>query len=115
MLTGKILRRTRDGLDAPATRTENSTASYGHRNIEGLAFDARARCGIRVRRAGRRRLEPIVKGRNYGLLRPRAAGMNDSVNPESTWRPSTSSPAGLAIAHLPHSSPRCASASSRSP
>ena len=42
-LTGKILRLRPNGRAAPGNPFDNRTWSYGHRNIEGLAFDAENR------------------------------------------------------------------------
>ena len=52
-LNGKILRLRPDGRAAPGNPFDNRTWSYGHRNIEGLAFDAAGPAlGHGVRRAG---------------------------------------------------------------
>ena len=100
-LTGKILRLTADGRAAPGNPYGNRTWSYGHRNIEGLAFDARGRLwATEFGEQDADELNLIVKGKNYGWPEAEGrSGNDDFVNPKLTWRPtSTSSPAGLAIA-----------------
>jgi glucose/arabinose dehydrogenase len=99
-LTGKILRLTTDGDAAPGNPYGNRTWSYGHRNIEGLAFDARGR--LWATEFGDQKsdeLNLIVKGGNYGW--PDVEGdsnNNDFEAPKYTWSPTSDcSPAGLAI------------------
>lgn len=100
-LAGKILRIRPDGRAAPGNPYDNRTWSYGHRNVEGLAFDADGR--LWATEFGDKRsdeLNRIRKGRNYGW--PRVEGtsdVSDLTDPAATWSPTSScSPAGLAIA-----------------
>lgn len=100
-LAGKVLRITRDGKAAPGNPFGNRTWTYGHRNVEGLAFDAAGRVwATEFGDKAADELNLLTKGRNYGW--PRVEGRSDSsryVAPKATWSPtSTSSPAGLAIA-----------------
>lgn len=99
-LAGKILRIRTDGRAAPGNPYGNRTWSYGHRNVEGLAFDARGR--LWATEFGDKRadeLNRIVKGRNYGWPRVEGRSGNDAyASPAATWSPTSScSPAGLAI------------------
>jgi len=99
-ITGKILRIRPDGRAAPGNPYGNRVWSYGHRNIEGLAFDTAGR--LWATEFGEQRtdeLNLIIKGRNYGW--PTVEGHSDRPGlaaPKVTWSPtSTCSPAGLAI------------------
>ncbi len=103
-LAGKILRLRTDGRAASGNPYGNRTWSYGHRNVEGLAFDAQGR--LWATEFGDKRadeLNRIVKGRNYGWPevegRSSSGGSSDDyTGPRATWSPTSScSPAGLAI------------------
>jgi glucose/arabinose dehydrogenase len=97
---GKILRIRPDGRAAPGNPYGNRLWSYGHRNVEGLAFDGNGR--LWATEFGDQKadeLNLIVKGKNYGW--PRVEGRSNRsglVAPKLTWSPTSScSPAGLAI------------------
>ncbi|HEY5820829.1 MAG TPA: PQQ-dependent sugar dehydrogenase [Propionibacteriaceae bacterium] len=99
-LAGKILRIRPDGRAASGNPFGNRTWSYGHRNIEGLAFDADGR--LWATEFGDKEadeLNLITKGKNYGW--PRVEGRSSNagyVSPKAVWSPTSScSPAGLAI------------------
>jgi glucose/arabinose dehydrogenase len=99
-LAGKILRIRPDGRAARGNPFDNRTWSYGHRNVEGLAFDADGR--LWATEFGDKEadeLNLIVEGRNYGW--PEVEGTSDRgglTDPKATWSPTSScSPAGLAI------------------
>lgn len=99
-LAGKILRIRPDGRAAPGNPFDNRTWSYGHRNVEGLAFDADGR--LWATEFGDKladELNLITKGANYGWPDVEGDGDDDAfVNPKVTWEPtSTCSPAGVAI------------------
>ncbi|GAA3611650.1 PQQ-dependent sugar dehydrogenase [Microlunatus ginsengisoli] len=99
-LAGKILRIRRDGSAASGNPFGNRTWTYGHRNIEGLAFDADGR--LWATEFGDKKadeLNLILKGRNYGWPNVEGRSNDDRYqNPEVVWSPtSTCSPAGLAI------------------
>ena len=110
-LGGKVLRVTTDGAGVAGNMTspfDHRIYSYGHRNVEGLAFDARGR--LWATEFGDKRadeLNRIVKGRNYGW--PRVEGRSGSdayASPAATWSPTSScSPAGLAMYPASSSSP----------
>jgi glucose/arabinose dehydrogenase len=99
-LAGKVLRIRPDGRAAAGNPFGNRTWSYGHRNVEGLAFDAAGR--LWATEFGDKRadeLNLIAKGRNYGWPRVEGRSSDDRyTGPKATWSPtSTCSPAGLAI------------------
>lgn len=103
-LAGKILRVTDDGSIPPDNPFGNAVYSYGHRNVQGLAFDdsgnlwatEHGRSGIR---SGLDELNLIEKGGNYGW--PEIEGDETAPGmltpklhsgPNTTW-----APAGLVI------------------
>ena len=99
-LTGRILRLTVDGKAAAGNPYDNRTWSYGHRNIEGLAFDARGR--LWASEFGDKRadeLNLIVKGGNYGWPDVEGRSNDDRFEqPAYAWNDvAEASPAGLAI------------------
>jgi glucose/arabinose dehydrogenase len=99
-LGGKILRITPSG-DVPADNPFKGSPvwSYGHRNVQGLAFDSRGRLwATEFGQDTWDELNLIRKGRNYGW--PVVEGKADRagyVDPLVTWHPSQASPSGLAI------------------
>jgi len=99
-LGGKILRLTRDGKAADDNPFDNRTWSYGHRNVEGLAFDADGR--LWASEFGDKKsdeLNLIRRGGNYGWPQVEGTGGGeDLVDPLATWGTDDASPAGLAIA-----------------
>lgn len=97
-LGGKILRITVEGKPAPGNPFYNEVWSYGHRNVEGLAFDDSGR--LWASEFGEQtwdELNLITSGGNYGW--PEVEGSGDAeglVNPKMVWRTSEASPSGLA-------------------
>ena len=100
---GKILRLTPDGAPAPGNPTPGSPVySLGHRNVQGLAWDAAGR--LFATEFGQNDLDEvnrIVAGDNYGW--PEVEGEGDThggryTNPIVTWPVREASPSGLAIA-----------------
>ncbi|TDC68904.1 PQQ-dependent sugar dehydrogenase [Actinomadura sp. GC306] len=99
-LGGKILRVTPDGKPAPDNPFGNRTWTYGHRNVQGLAWDDDGR--MYATEFGQNRFDEInliEKGGNYGW--PEVEGEGDRegfTNPLLTWTTDEASPSGLAYA-----------------
>jgi glucose/arabinose dehydrogenase len=102
-LNGKILRLTPEGGPAPDNPTAGSPVySLGHRNVQGLAWDARGR--MFAAEFGQEELDEVNRiepGRNYGW--PVVEGAGDTqggryTNPLVTWPVSQASPSGIAVA-----------------
>ena len=99
-LAGKILRITKDGKPAKGNPFDSEVWSWGHRNIEGIAFDADGRLWSSEFGADKAdELNLIEKGGNYGWSI--YEGESDDpkyVAPKVTWGVAECSPAGIAIA-----------------
>ncbi|MGP4027850.1 PQQ-dependent sugar dehydrogenase [Actinomadura sp. 3N407] len=99
-LGGKILRVTPDGSPAPGNPFGNRLWTYGHRNVQGLAWDDEGR--LYATEFGQNRFDEInliEKGENYGW--PEVEGTGDReefTNPLLTWTTDEASPSGLAYA-----------------
>jgi len=99
-LGGKILRMTPEGRPAPGNPFGTLVWSYGHRNVQGLAWDGAGR--MYASELGQDRFDEvnrIEKGHNYGWpVIEGAGGRGRYTDPELTWAPSEASPSGVAIA-----------------
>jgi glucose/arabinose dehydrogenase len=97
-LGGKILRITTAGKPARGNPFGNEVYSYGHRNVEGLAFDEEGR--LWASEFGEQtwdELNLITKGGNYGWPQVEGTSQNDDlINPKVVWETSEASPSGLA-------------------
>jgi len=101
-LNGKILRITPTGRPAPGNPFPRSPVwSYGHRNLEGMAWDAQGR--MYASEFGEDAVDEINlirPGRNYGW--PMVEGIGDTdngrlTNPLITFPTADAGPAGIAI------------------
>ena len=100
-LGGKILRIQTNGDPAPGNPFKNSPVwSYGHRNVQGLAFDERGQ--LWASEFGQNtwdELNRIENGGNYGwpIVEGRSAD-KAFINPVRQWHTDVASPSGIAIA-----------------
>jgi glucose/arabinose dehydrogenase len=100
-LGGKILRINPDGsVPADNPFPDNPVYSYGHRNVQGLAWDAEGR--LYATEFGQNTYDEvnlIEPGQNYGWPNVEGEGgeAQGYVDPISTWATSEASPSGAAV------------------
>lgn len=99
-LAGKILRITPEGEPAPDNPFGTEVWSWGHRNVEGLAFDGDGRLwASEFGQDAFDELNLIRPGDDYGWPEVEGEGGGDRyVDPALTWTTDEASPAGLAFA-----------------
>jgi glucose/arabinose dehydrogenase len=99
-LGGKILHIRRNGSVPPDNPFPSSPVwSYGHRNVQGLAFDSRGQ--LWATEFGQNtwdELNKVVKGGNYGWPEVEGRGGRAGfVDPQVVWPVADASPSGLAV------------------
>ena len=97
-LAGKILRITPEGDPAPGNPDGSPVWSWGHRNVQGLAFDDEDRLwASEFGDSTWDELNRIEKGANYGWPEVEGRGdRDDFTDPQVVWATENASPSGLA-------------------
>jgi glucose/arabinose dehydrogenase len=99
-LGGKILRITADGDPAPGNPFGTAVWSWGHRNVQGLAFVGDRLWASEFGDSTFDELNLITPGGNYGWPEVEGEGGTTQgfVDPQVTWETDEASPSGLAYA-----------------
>ncbi|QWZ09253.1 PQQ-dependent sugar dehydrogenase [Nocardioides panacis] len=98
---GKILRVTDTGGTPGGNPFRNPVWSYGHRNVEGLAFDGRGQLwASEFGDQATDELNRIERGGDYGWPAVEGAdGPGGYRDPLATWDTDACSPSGIAVLH----------------
>jgi glucose/arabinose dehydrogenase len=98
-LNGKILRIRPDGSVPGDNPFGNAVWSYGHRNVQGLAFDGGGRLwASEFGQSTWDELNLINRGGNYGWPgQEGATGAAGMIDPVAVWRTADASPSGIAV------------------
>jgi glucose/arabinose dehydrogenase len=99
-LGGKILRLTPAGKPAPGNPFDTAVWSFGHRNVQGLAFVDDQLWASEFGQNTFDELNRIDAGANYGWpVHEGAGGAGEGyTDPQATWGTDVASPSGLAYA-----------------
>ena len=97
-LGGKILRLTPAGKPAPGNPFDSAVWSFGHRNVQGLAFVDDRLWASEFGQNTFDELNKIDAGANYGWPTYEGTGGADEgyTDPQATWGTDVASPSGLA-------------------
>ena len=99
-LGGKILRLTPDGKPAPGNPFDTAVWSFGHRNVQGLAFVDGQLWASEFGQSTFDELNRIDAGANYGwpVYEGTGGAAEGYTDPQATWGTDVASPSGLAYA-----------------
>jgi glucose/arabinose dehydrogenase len=99
-LGGKILRLTPGGKPAPGNPFDTAVWSFGHRNVQGLAFAGEQLWASEFGQSTFDELNRIDSGANYGWPAYEGTGGAGEgyTDPQATWGTDVASPSGLAYA-----------------
>ena len=97
-LGGKILRLTPRGKPAPGNPLDTAVWSFGHRNVQGLAWAGDQLWASEFGQNTFDELNRIEPGANYGWPKVEGEGGEDKgfVDPQAVWSTDVASPSGLA-------------------
>ncbi len=98
-LAGKILRITADGQAAPGNPFDSPIWTWGHRNVQGLAWgEDGTMWASEFGQGDWDELNRIEPGNNYGWPEVEGEGGEpDFTDPEVVWRTGDASPSGIAV------------------